>query len=149
MARAKISPNNTDIVAVLIRSGGGFGGPDSGGGYGGFGGHVEYDGSSGAGEYAGLSGGKKPTKLTLWEEFIDLYGNKLLTHLKKLQDFPVILARKVAKPKSSSSEAFQNRFSTTIQIGPPYSQAIELKTWYSKYTSFYEQKNGQMFHVQA
>lgn len=45
---------------------------------------------------------KKPTKLTLWEEFIDLYGNKLLKHLKELQDFPVILARKVAKPKSSS-----------------------------------------------
>ncbi|KAH0691822.1 hypothetical protein KY289_019180 [Solanum tuberosum] len=31
---------------------------------------------------------KKPTKLTLWEEFIDLYGNKLLKHLKELQDFP-------------------------------------------------------------
>lgn len=45
---------------------------------------------------------KKPTKFTLWEEFIDLYGNKLLKHLKELQDFPVILARKVAKPKSSS-----------------------------------------------
>jgi len=47
---------------------------------------------------------KKPTKLTLWKEFIDLYGNKLLTHLKELQDFPVILARKVAKPKSSSGK---------------------------------------------
>ncbi|KAK6777779.1 hypothetical protein RDI58_024497 [Solanum bulbocastanum] len=70
---------------------------------------------------------KKSTKLTFWEEFIDLYGNKLLTHLKELQEFPVIVARKVAKPKSSSG--LSNRFVTTIQIDPPYPQAIVLKTW--------------------
>ncbi|KAK4721281.1 hypothetical protein R3W88_011514 [Solanum pinnatisectum] len=66
-------------------------------------------------------------QLTLWEEFIDLYGNKLLTHLKELQEFPIIVARKVAKPKSTSG--LSNRFGTTIQIDPPYPQAIALKTW--------------------
>uniref|UniRef100_A0A3Q7I275 Uncharacterized protein n=1 Tax=Solanum lycopersicum TaxID=4081 RepID=A0A3Q7I275_SOLLC len=76
---------------------------------------------------------RKPTKLTLWEEFIDLYGNKLLKHLKELQEFPVIIARTVAKSKSSSG--LSNRFGTTNQIDPPYPQAIALKTWYSKYTS--------------
>uniref|UniRef100_A0A3Q7JAS4 Replication factor A C-terminal domain-containing protein n=1 Tax=Solanum lycopersicum TaxID=4081 RepID=A0A3Q7JAS4_SOLLC len=70
---------------------------------------------------------RKPTKLTLWEEFIDLYGNKLLKHLKEHQEFPVIIARKVAKSKSSSG--LSNRFGTTIQIDPPYPQAIALKTW--------------------
>nr|XP_025884857.1 uncharacterized protein LOC104645518 [Solanum lycopersicum] len=70
---------------------------------------------------------RKPTKLTLWEEFIDLYGNKLLKHLIELQEFPVIIARKVAKSKSSSG--LSNRFGTTIQIDPPYPQAIALKTW--------------------
>ncbi|XP_049367397.1 uncharacterized protein LOC125832300 [Solanum verrucosum] len=109
---------------------------------------------------------KKPTKLTLWEEFIDLYGNKLLKHLKELQDFPVILARKVVKPKSSSG--LSNRFGTTIQIDPPYPQAIELKTWSNEIKPLlstyitksttatgsllfvpFEEHIGQIFHVQA
>ncbi|KAG5586103.1 hypothetical protein H5410_046537 [Solanum commersonii] len=29
------------------------------------------------------------------------------------------------------SISLSNRFGTTIQIDPPYPQAIELKTWYS------------------
>ncbi|KAG5597986.1 hypothetical protein H5410_039218, partial [Solanum commersonii] len=120
---------------------------------------------------------RKPTKLTLWEEFIHLYGNKLLTHLKELQNFPVILARKVAKAKSSSG--LSNKFGTTIQIDPPYSQAIELKTWSNEIKSLLstyitkstttirslsfvpfeehivpivniqQQSLGQIFHVQA
>ncbi|MCD9561479.1 hypothetical protein HAX54_020602, partial [Datura stramonium] len=70
---------------------------------------------------------KKPTKLTLWEEFIDHYGNKLFTHLKQLNEFPVILAKKVGKPKSSLG--LTNRFGTIIHINPPYPQAVELKIW--------------------
>ncbi|XP_075106605.1 replication protein A 70 kDa DNA-binding subunit A isoform X3 [Nicotiana tabacum] len=84
---------------------------------------------------------KKPTKFTLWEEFIDHDGNKLLELLKK--EYPIILAKKVARPKSSSGKTPQmhtrwsnkfntgltNRFSTTIEINPPYPQANVLRTW--------------------
>ncbi|XP_070052936.1 replication protein A 70 kDa DNA-binding subunit A-like [Nicotiana tomentosiformis] len=83
---------------------------------------------------------KKPTKLTLWEDFIDHDGNKLL---KQLKEYPIILARKIGRPKSSSGKSTQmhagwtnrfstglaNRFSTTIEINPPYPQAKALRTW--------------------
>ncbi|XP_070030814.1 uncharacterized protein [Nicotiana sylvestris] len=73
---------------------------------------------------------KKPTKFTLWEDFIDLYGNKLL---KQLNEYPVILARKIGKSLSGGSSnkfnGLSSKFSTTIQFNPPYPQATELKSW--------------------
>nr|XP_016449796.1 PREDICTED: uncharacterized protein LOC107774686 isoform X2 [Nicotiana tabacum] len=72
---------------------------------------------------------KKTTKFTLWEDFIDIYGNKLL---KQLNEYPVILARKIGRSSSGSSNKFSglsNKFSTTIQFNPPYPQAVELKSW--------------------
>ncbi|XP_070021499.1 replication protein A 70 kDa DNA-binding subunit A-like isoform X2 [Nicotiana tabacum] len=67
---------------------------------------------------------KKPTKFTLWEDFIDHDGNKLLELLKI--EYPIILAKKVARPKSSSG--LTNKFSTRIEINPPYPQANALRT---------------------
>ncbi|XP_019254263.1 PREDICTED: replication protein A 70 kDa DNA-binding subunit B-like isoform X2 [Nicotiana attenuata] len=80
---------------------------------------------------------KKPTKFTLWKDFIDHDGNKLF---KQLKEYPVILARKIGRPKSPSGSGLTNRFSTThtgltsrfsttIEINPPYPQANALRTW--------------------
>jgi len=43
---------------------------------------------------------KKPTKLTLWEDFIDHEGVKLFN---QLHDYPIILARKIGKSSSGKS----------------------------------------------
>ncbi|XP_027773848.1 replication protein A 70 kDa DNA-binding subunit B-like isoform X1 [Solanum pennellii] len=74
---------------------------------------------------------KKPTKLTLWEDFIDHEGVKLF---KQLHDYPIILARRIAKssPGKRTSNRFiglTSKFNTTIEINPPYPQAAELRTW--------------------
>ncbi|KAL3369794.1 hypothetical protein AABB24_007033 [Solanum stoloniferum] len=72
---------------------------------------------------------KKPTKLTLWEDFIDHEGVKLFN---QLHDYPIILARKVGKSSSGTSNRFlglTSKFNTTIEINPPYPQAAELRTW--------------------
>ncbi|KAL3374452.1 hypothetical protein AABB24_006100 [Solanum stoloniferum] len=72
---------------------------------------------------------KNPTKLTLWEDFIDHEGVKLFN---QLHDYPIILARKVGKSSSGTSNRFvglTSKFNTTIEINPPYPQAAELRTW--------------------
>ncbi|KAL3380949.1 hypothetical protein AABB24_001214 [Solanum stoloniferum] len=72
---------------------------------------------------------KKPTKLTLWEDFIDHEGVKLFN---QLHDYPIILARKVGQSSSGTSNRFvglTSKFNTTIEINPPYPQAAELRTW--------------------
>ncbi|KAG5630841.1 hypothetical protein H5410_002558 [Solanum commersonii] len=90
---------------------------------------------------------EKTNKLTLWKEFIDLYGNKLLTHLKELQNFLVKYTHITISPMMKHillklTQTIQqysgllNRFGTKIHIDPSYPQAIELKPWYSKYTLF-------------
>ncbi|KAG5579184.1 hypothetical protein H5410_049811 [Solanum commersonii] len=71
---------------------------------------------------------KKPTKLTLCEDFIDHEGVKLFN---QLHDYPIILARKIGKSSSGTSSRFvgmTSKFNTTIQINPPYPQAAELRT---------------------
>ncbi|KAG5602925.1 hypothetical protein H5410_034295, partial [Solanum commersonii] len=71
---------------------------------------------------------KKPTKLTLWEDFIDHEGVKLFN---QLHDYPIILARRIGKSSSGTSNRFvglTSKFNTTIEINPPYPQAAELKT---------------------
>nr|XP_009758172.1 PREDICTED: replication protein A 70 kDa DNA-binding subunit B-like [Nicotiana sylvestris] len=88
-------------------------------------------------EFIIMDNQKKPTKFTLWEDFIDLYGNKLL---KQLNEYPVILARKIGKSLSGGSSnkfnGLSSKFSTTIQFNPPYPQATELKSWYYAFISF-------------
>ncbi|KAH0723893.1 hypothetical protein KY289_006937, partial [Solanum tuberosum] len=72
---------------------------------------------------------KKPTKLTLWEDFIDHEGVKLFN---QLHDYPIILARRIGKSSSGTSNRFvglTSKFNTTIEINPPYPQAAELRTW--------------------
>ncbi|WMV36738.1 hypothetical protein MTR67_030123, partial [Solanum verrucosum] len=72
---------------------------------------------------------KKPTKLTLWEDFIDHEGVKLFN---QLHDYPIILARRLGKSSSGTSNRFvglTSKFNTTIEINPPYPQAAELRTW--------------------
>ncbi|KAL3358126.1 hypothetical protein AABB24_015328 [Solanum stoloniferum] len=72
---------------------------------------------------------KKPTKLTLWEDFIDHEGVKLFN---QLHDYPIILARKIGKSSSGTSNRFvglTSKFNTTIEINPPYPQVAELRTW--------------------
>ncbi|KAL3380481.1 hypothetical protein AABB24_000898, partial [Solanum stoloniferum] len=72
---------------------------------------------------------KKPTKLTLWENFIDHDGVKLFN---QLHDYPIILARRIGKSSSRTSNRFvglTSKFNTTIEINPPYPQAAELRTW--------------------
>ncbi|KAH0694016.1 hypothetical protein KY285_021113 [Solanum tuberosum] len=72
---------------------------------------------------------KKPTKLTLWEDFIDHEGVKLFN---QLHDYPIILARKIGKSSSGTSNRFvglTSKFNTTIEINPPYPQAAKLRTW--------------------
>ncbi|KAH0640882.1 hypothetical protein KY290_035612 [Solanum tuberosum] len=74
-------------------------------------------------------GRKKPTKLTLWEDFIDHEGVKLFN---QLHDYPIILARRIGKSSSGTSNRFvglMSKFNTTIEINPPYPQAAELRTW--------------------
>ncbi|KAL3326440.1 hypothetical protein AABB24_011583 [Solanum stoloniferum] len=72
---------------------------------------------------------KKPTKLTLWEDFIDHEGVKIFN---QLHDYPIILARRVGKSSSGTSNRFvglTSKFNTTIEINPPCPQAVELRTW--------------------
>ncbi|KAH0651385.1 hypothetical protein KY285_031510 [Solanum tuberosum] len=72
---------------------------------------------------------KKPLKLTLWEDFIDHEGVKLFN---QLHDYPIILARRIGKSSSGTSNRFvglTSKFNTTIEINPPYPQAAELRTW--------------------
>ncbi|KAH0719252.1 hypothetical protein KY285_015283 [Solanum tuberosum] len=72
---------------------------------------------------------KKPTKLILWEDFIDHEGVKLFN---QLHDYPIILARRIGKSSSGTSNRFvglMSKFNTTIEINPPYLQAAELRTW--------------------
>ncbi|KAH0655963.1 hypothetical protein KY285_030845 [Solanum tuberosum] len=72
---------------------------------------------------------KKPIKLTLWEDFIDHEGVKLVN---QLHDYPIILARRIGKSSSGTSNRFvglTSKFNTTIEINPPYPQAAELRTW--------------------
>ncbi|XP_015055892.2 uncharacterized protein LOC107002396 isoform X2 [Solanum pennellii] len=100
---------------------------------------------------------KKPTKMTLWEDFIDHEGVKLFN---QLHDYPIILARRIAKssPGKSANNCISffpkiydmmklkshiqmhlgtsnrfvgltSKFNTTIEINPPYPQAAELRTW--------------------
>ncbi|KAH0651337.1 hypothetical protein KY285_031463 [Solanum tuberosum] len=72
---------------------------------------------------------KKPTKLILWEDFIDHEGVKLFN---QLHDYPIILARKIGKSSSGTSNRFvglTSKFNTTIEINPPYPQAAELRMW--------------------
>ncbi|KAG5578498.1 hypothetical protein H5410_058632 [Solanum commersonii] len=52
-------------------------------------------------EFIIMDKAKKPTKLTLWEDFIDHEGVKLFN---QLHDYPIILARKIGK--SSSGQVF-------------------------------------------
>lgn len=68
---------------------------------------------------------KKPKKLTLWESFIDHDGINIA---EQLDQYPIILARKIAKSKSSTG--LTSRFATTIQINPPYPQFTALRAWY-------------------
>ncbi|KAH0654967.1 hypothetical protein KY285_029849 [Solanum tuberosum] len=73
--------------------------------------------------------GKNQQKLTLWEDCIDHEGLKLFN---QLHDYPIILARKIGKSSSGTSNRFvglTSKFNTTIQINPPYPQAAELRTW--------------------
>ncbi|KAL3340814.1 hypothetical protein AABB24_029117 [Solanum stoloniferum] len=72
---------------------------------------------------------KKPTKLTLWEDFIDHEGVKLFN---QLHDYPIILARRVGKSSLGTSNRFvglTSKFNTTIEINPPYPQVAKLRTW--------------------
>ncbi|KAL3332910.1 hypothetical protein AABB24_033125 [Solanum stoloniferum] len=72
---------------------------------------------------------KNSTKLTLWEDFIDHEGVKLFN---QLHDYPIILARRIGKSSSGTSNRFvglTSKFNTTIEINPPYPQAAELRTW--------------------
>ncbi|WMV15705.1 hypothetical protein MTR67_009090 [Solanum verrucosum] len=72
---------------------------------------------------------KKPTKLTLWENFIDHEGVKLFN---QLHDYPIILARRIGKSSSGTSNRFvglTSKFNTIIEINPPYPQAAELRMW--------------------
>ncbi|KAG5617641.1 hypothetical protein H5410_017465 [Solanum commersonii] len=71
---------------------------------------------------------KKSTKLTLWEDFIDHEGVKLFN---QLHDYPIILARRIGKSSSGTSNRFvglTRKFNTTIEINPPYPKAAELRT---------------------
>uniref|UniRef100_M1CIH2 Replication protein A OB domain-containing protein n=1 Tax=Solanum tuberosum TaxID=4113 RepID=M1CIH2_SOLTU len=67
---------------------------------------------------------KKPKKLTLWESFIDHVGIYIA---EQLNQYPIILARKIAKSKSYAG--LTSRFATTIQINPPYPQVAALRKW--------------------
>ncbi|XP_027774325.1 replication protein A 70 kDa DNA-binding subunit B-like [Solanum pennellii] len=71
---------------------------------------------------------KKTTKLTLREDFIDHEGVKLFN---QLHDYPIILARRIAKSSPGTSNRFiglTSKFNTTIEINPSYPQAAELRT---------------------
>ncbi|KAH0702438.1 hypothetical protein KY285_016716 [Solanum tuberosum] len=67
---------------------------------------------------------KKPKKLTLWESFIDHVGIYIA---EQLNQYPIILSRKIAKSKSYAG--LTSRFATTIQINPPYPQVAALRKW--------------------
>ncbi|KAH0657381.1 hypothetical protein KY289_026129 [Solanum tuberosum] len=63
------------------------------------------------------------------EDFIDHEGVKLFN---QLHDYPIILARRIGKSSSGTSNRFvglTSKFNTTIVINPPYPQAAELRTW--------------------
>ncbi|KAG5586686.1 hypothetical protein H5410_047120 [Solanum commersonii] len=50
----------------------------------------------------------------------------------QLHDYPIILARRIGKSSSGTSNRFvglTSKFNTTIEINPPYPQAAELRTW--------------------
>ncbi|KAG5593143.1 hypothetical protein H5410_043657 [Solanum commersonii] len=84
-------------------------------------------------------------KLTLWKDFIDHEGVKLFN---QLHDYPIILARKIGKSSSGTLNRFvglTSKFNTTIEINPPYPQAVELRTWIKTI----ETKLGQVFNVEA
>uniref|UniRef100_A0A3Q7EZW7 Uncharacterized protein n=1 Tax=Solanum lycopersicum TaxID=4081 RepID=A0A3Q7EZW7_SOLLC len=72
---------------------------------------------------------KKPTNLTLLEDFIDHEGVKLFN---QLHDYPIIHARRIAKSSLGTSNIFidlTSKFNKPIEINPPYPQATELRTW--------------------
>ncbi|KAG5594979.1 hypothetical protein H5410_036211 [Solanum commersonii] len=67
---------------------------------------------------------KKPKNLTLLESFIDHDGVQIA---EQLDQYPIILARKVGKSKSSAR--LTTRFSTIILINPPCPQVVALSAW--------------------
>ncbi|KAG5631104.1 hypothetical protein H5410_002821, partial [Solanum commersonii] len=109
--------------------------------------------------------GKKPTKLTLWEDFINHEGVKLFN---QLHDYPIILARRIGKSSSRTSNRFvglTSKFNTTIEINPPNPQLSRrtIKTIETKLVA-YKMKSttpigsimlipfedeGQVFNVEA
>ncbi|KAM3305963.1 putative protein isoform X1 [Capsicum chacoense] len=71
-------------------------------------------------EFFIMEGQKKPTKLALWDSFIDHDGPKILN---QTHTYPAVLARRVSQETIGSTNRFNglsNKFNTTIEIDPLY-----------------------------
>ncbi|OIT39137.1 hypothetical protein A4A49_00709 [Nicotiana attenuata] len=65
---------------------------------------------------------KKPLFFTIWEDLASNEGIELLRQVRQLQEYPVILAKRIVSRLAT-------RYNSTILINPLYVQATELRNW--------------------
>ncbi|KAG5578235.1 hypothetical protein H5410_058369 [Solanum commersonii] len=96
---------------------------------------------------------KKPTKLTLWEDFIDHEGVKLFN---QLHDYPIILARKIGKSstaaelrtiKTIETKLVSYKMKSTTPIGSI--MLIPFEDEVISVANIQAQPPGQVFNVEA
>ncbi|XP_019226622.1 PREDICTED: uncharacterized protein LOC109208063 isoform X2 [Nicotiana attenuata] len=72
---------------------------------------------------------KKPLFFTIWKDLASNEGTELLRQVRQLQEYPVILAKRIATTKYHGVSRLETRYNSTILINPLYVQATELWNW--------------------
>ncbi|OIT31894.1 hypothetical protein A4A49_19414 [Nicotiana attenuata] len=72
---------------------------------------------------------KKPLFFTIWEDLASNEGADLLRQVRQLQEYPIILAKRIGTTKYRGVSCLATRYNYTILINPPYVQATELRNW--------------------
>ncbi|XP_070008195.1 replication protein A 70 kDa DNA-binding subunit B-like [Nicotiana sylvestris] len=72
---------------------------------------------------------KKPLFFTIWEYLASNEGAELLRQVRQLQEYPIILAKRIGTTKYQGVTRFATRYNSTILINPLYVQATELQNW--------------------
>nr|XP_009775062.1 PREDICTED: replication protein A 70 kDa DNA-binding subunit D-like isoform X4 [Nicotiana sylvestris] len=72
---------------------------------------------------------KKPLFFTIWEDLASNEGAELLRQVRQLQEYPIILAKRIGTTKYQGVTRFATRYNSTILINPQYVEATELRNW--------------------
>ncbi|XP_070048141.1 replication protein A 70 kDa DNA-binding subunit B-like [Nicotiana tomentosiformis] len=72
---------------------------------------------------------EKPLFFTIWEDLASNEGTELLRQVRQLQEYPIIVAKRIATTKYHGVSRLATRYNSTILINLLYVQATELRNW--------------------